>query len=241
MRNYILIFTVGLLGSPALAEDFPTLSDKSTSSYLVENFGDALGAAETDGVRKLHPNALELIMAFEGWFPDLYNDPAGYCTIGYGHLIALRKCMSSDRTNFPSALSLSQGSELLEKDTAGARLDVQRLVTKTDLNEVQFGALTSFVFNVGANNFKNSTMLRRLNDTSIDKATRIELAANEFPRWIRAGGVIMNGLIARRSCEAALFAGVKTVGADGKFNRNTCDSLGAVPVSGEIVDILKGE
>lgn len=236
----IIIFSSALV-SNVMAEDFPTLNDKFSSRHLIENFGAPLGAAEAGSVRSVSLLALGLIKSFEGWFPDLYNDPAGYCTIGYGHLLALRKCKSSDRSEFPSALTEEQGVELLQKDTIGARRDVLRLVIGTDLNDAQFGALTSFVFNVGAGNFGSSTMLKHLNDTKLEGAVRVQLAAREFPKWIKAGGKVYNGLIARRNCEVALFTGQDVSNAVGVFSRNTCDSLGASPSTSEIIDIWEGE
>lgn len=223
------------------AQEAIDLLDKPAPAYLIENFGQGLGAAEANQTRKLPAPALGLIKSFEGWFPNFYNDPAGYCTIGYGHLIALRKCRASDYALFDAPLSESDGAKLLETDTAGARKDVLRLVTGTELSDDQFGALTSFVFNVGAGNFRKSTLLRRLNDTSLDEATRIRLAAREFPRWVRAGGQVYNGLIARRACEKALFEGNLVLAADGSFDRRLCDGLGAAPSVDSLIDIETGE
>jgi lysozyme len=231
-----------LLPHNVLAQDeFPTFGDKQTPLYAIENFGSPLGAMPPGGVRSLHRTALDLIKDFEGWIPDLYNDPAGYCTIGYGHLLAKRLCRASDRTEFPTALSLEEGLALLEKDTIGTRRDVQDLVTVSTLTDEQFGVLTSFMFNVGRENFRKSTLLRRLNDNSIPLGTRLELASREFPRWVRAGGVVMSGLVARRNCEAALFQGLKVTDATGRFNRGLCDTLGAMPATSETIDILQGE
>jgi lysozyme len=232
---------IALCGLVSAQEEFPTLGDKMTPIYEVETFGGPLGAAPASGIRPLHKTALGLIKDFEGWYPDLYNDPAGYCTIGYGHLLAKRRCQASDRGEFPVALSVPEGLDLLEEDTAGTRIDVQDMVTETQLTDEQFGALTSFVFNVGRTNFKNSTLLRRLNDKTVPEETRLELAAAEFPRWVRAGGVVMGGLIARRNCEAALFQGVRVTDSSGNFNRAICDALGAMPSAGETIDILTGE
>jgi len=235
-------FVTFLLCTPSGAqEDFPTLGDKPTPNYEIENFGAPLGAAPPSGIRQLPKLALGLIKDFEGWFPDLYNDPAGYCTIGYGHLLAKRNCKTSDRGEFPRALTLDEGLALLEKDTGGTRLDVQKLVIATTLTDGQFGALTSFVFNVGRANFKNSTLLKRLNDTTIPQATRVQLASKEFLRWVRAGGVVMGGLVARRNCEAALFQGLPVTDTAGNFNRNLCDSLGAMPAVSDTIDIETGE
>jgi len=242
LSGFLLTAALVIIAPLAQAEEqFPTFGDKQTPNYAIENFGAPLGAMPAGGVRGLHKAALYLIKEFEGWIPDLYNDPAGYCTIGYGHLLAKRNCKGTDRTEFPKALTLEEGIALLEKDTTGTRLDVQRLVTGTDLTDEQFGALTSFMFNVGRENFRKSTLLARLNDSSADKSTRLKLASREFARWIRAGGQIMSGLVARRNCEAALFQGLSVLDKDGNFNRNLCDNLGAMPPTSDTIDIVEGE
>ena len=230
---YVLIPTL-LVPSFTQAQEYITLSDKITPRYLVEEFGQVLGATEAARARPLLETALELIANFEGWVPSAYNDPAGYCTIGYGHLIALEQCSSSNIGEFSGELTLDEGRGLLESDTVGARLTVQRLVN-VDLNDRQFGALTSFVFNVGGENFRRSTLLRLLNDGNYLAASQ------QLPRWIRAGGKVYNGLINRRACEAALFNGEAVTGPQGRFNRALCAPLGVTPPPGEIIDIDIGE
>lgn len=237
----LLVCLLLAVAKPSHAQDVPTLSDKPTPRALVETFGQAYGAAAASSARNLLPQALSLIKSFEGWFPNFYNDPAGYCTIGYGRLIALRPCNEDDLALHDAPLSESDGEKLLQEDTIGSRLDVQRLVVATQLSPEQFGALTSFVFNVGPGNFASSTMLRRLNDTSVDEQTRLELASREFPRWVRAGGMVLNGLIARRSCERALFDGQLRLSPSGDFDRSLCDALGAAPANVDLVDIQLGE
>ncbi len=228
-------------GAPALAQEAPDIPDKPAPRYMVDNFGDALGAAPGSSIRRLHPVALDLIKTFEGWIPNFYNDPAGYCTIGYGHLIALRRCQTEDYALFDAPMDEPFGAKLLEDDTQGARRDVQRLVTGTTLTDEQFGALTSFVFNVGSGNFASSTLLRRLNDTTLDEATRLSLATREFPRWVRAGGQVFSGLVARRACEQALFSGSLMLSSSGEFDRRLCDTLGAIPDATDLIDIEDGE
>jgi GH24 family phage-related lysozyme (muramidase) len=75
---------------------------------------------------------------------------------------------------------------------------VDRLVT-APLNQNEFDALVSFTFNLGEGNLKKSTLLKYLNQM------RYEDAANEFPRWNRAGGQILPGLTRRREAEKRLF------------------------------------
>jgi lysozyme len=201
---------------------------------LIEELAPGFGAAPTTGVRPIQPLALDLIKHFEGWFPEVYDDPVGYCTVGYGHLLAFSPCSSIDTSAFSGGLTLEKGEDLLEADTSGARYAVQRLVT-ADLNDEQFGALTSFVFNLGRGNFSKSTLLRLINIGEYDRAS------SEFGRWVLAGGRVLPGLEIRRACERALFVGSLKYGPNGEFSRDNCMEFGAAPIAGELIDIYVGE
>ena len=65
---------------------------------------------------------------------------------------------------------------------------------------LQFDALVSFVFNVGAGAFGGSTLLRRLNQGEY-KAVPAELM-----RWVNSGGRPLPGLVRRRQAEGVLFS-----------------------------------
>ena len=71
---------------------------------------------------------------------------------------------------------------------------------KVPLNQNQFDALVSFVFNVGGGNFKNSTLLKVLNKGDYSAA------AGEFSKWVYCGGKKLPGLVRRRQAEAELFS-----------------------------------
>src|SRR5262245_12990229 len=129
MRLLLFPFVLIFLGSAALAQEFKDLPDRYPALSLVESFGgEALGAADLSAIRPLTSAALELIAAFEGWEPRAYNDAVGYCTIGYGHLIALKRCQSIDLGQWSKELTMEEGLKLLDEDTAKARLAVLRLV-----------------------------------------------------------------------------------------------------------------
>ncbi|WP_262298586.1 lysozyme [Microvirga sesbaniae] len=232
-----LVLSLLMIASVAFAQQ---ISFRIMSRSLIEDFGEPpLGAARSAAARPLIRLALDVIKDFEGWVDVAYDDPAGYCTIGYGHLISLKRCnevdlAAVDAGKYSSKLSESSGLDLLEKDTVTARLAIQSLVS-VDLTDEQFGALTSFVFNIGKENFKRSTMLRLLN------AGEFDFAGRQFSRWIRAGEVIPPGLVARRACEETLFRHQLAYGRDGRFNRGDCVSLGAAPSAGSLIDIEKGE
>jgi lysozyme len=225
-----------LASSSVSAEDFPSDPTHITSLSQVEALENrSLGAADV-GVRVIMALALDLIKDFEGWMPRPYNDASAYCTIGYGHLIARKPCSRSSQEleEFAPPLSDADGLALLNKDTVIARSAVRRLVPQP-LTDEQFGALTSFVFNVGSANFEKSSLRRYINNGEYDQA------APQFARWIMSGGKIIDGLIVRRACEAALFQGALSYGASHEFHRDDCQPLGAAPEASALIDIAVGE
>lgn len=136
---------------------------------------------------------LELIKKYEGLRLEAYKDPAGILTIGYGHT----------KTVKPGMIINKEMAELLLKiDVMDAENAVRALVN-IELNQNQFDALVSFVFNVGKRSFERSTLLKLLN------AGKILEAGEEFMRWTKArqpGGLKeLPGLVKRRAEEKALF------------------------------------
>jgi lysozyme len=133
---------------------------------------------------------IELIKGFEGLRLTAYRDAAGVATIGYGH--AGQDVQESD------TITEAEADRLLRLDLLAAELAVQKLV-KAPLNQHQFDALVSFVFNLGAENLKSSTLLRLLNDGLYAHA------AQQFNLWVHAKGQRLTGLVRRRAAERALF------------------------------------
>jgi lysozyme len=68
------------------------------------------------------------------------------------------------------------------------------------LNSNQFSALVCFCYNVGVGNFKKSTLLAKVNQNPSDPTIR-----DEFMRWNKGGGQVLNGLTRRRKAEADLY------------------------------------
>lgn len=91
-----------------------------------------------------------------------------------------------------------EGIELLMLDIAKFERAVERLIT-APLNQNQFDALVSFSFNLGSGSLQNSTLRRRVNRSEYERA------ADEFPRWVFAGGRKLKGLVRRRYAERELF------------------------------------
>lgn len=141
------------------------------------------------GTDKINQRGLVLVKQFEGLSLKAYRDPKGIWTIGYGHT----------RNVKPGDVITKQRAEvLLKQDLGTAEAAVRRLV-KVNLNSNQFSALVSFTFNLGGGAFGRSTLLKKLNQGDYLGA------ANEFPRWNKAGTKVLPGLTRRRAAERALF------------------------------------
>lgn len=132
---------------------------------------------------------LALIKQYEGLRLQAYLCAAGVWTVGYGHTAGVHP---GDRVTEVEA------GRLLRQDVAESERTVRRYV-RVPLSQPRFDALVSFVFNLGAGNFRTSTLLKKLN------AGDISGAAEEFLRWVKAGGRPLPGLVRRREAEKALF------------------------------------
>ncbi|MDM8771676.1 lysozyme [Enterobacter kobei] len=137
---------------------------------------------------------IALIKEFEGCKLTAYQDSVGVWTIGYGWTQPV------DGKPIRAGMTIKQeaAERLLKTGLVSYESDVSRLV-KVGLTQGQFDALVSFTYNLGARSLSTSTLLRKLN--SGDYAG----AADEFLRWNKAGGKVLNGLTRRREAERALF------------------------------------
>lgn len=143
--------------------------------------------------RQVNEAALALIQQWEGKRLLAYQDVAGVWTIGYGSTRNVRPGMR---------ITDAEATDRLRQDLREAETAVSGAVT-VDLNDNQFGALVSFVFNVGVGAFRGSTLLRKLN------ARDYEAVPGELAKWnkARVDGVLrpVAGLSNRRAAEAGLW------------------------------------
>lgn len=139
---------------------------------------------------KVSDRGLEVIRIFEGFSPRPYICPAGYLTIGYGHVVRPGEVFV--------VIDEGKAEELLREDVRIYECKVLKLI-KVPLTQGQFDALVSFTYNLGAGALQRSTLRMKLN-----RGEYLD-AADEFPKWVWAGGRKLRGLIRRRMEERKLF------------------------------------
>lgn len=137
----------------------------------------------------ISPEGLAIIKRFEGCRLVAYRDSVGILTIGYGSTRAVREGMT---------ITQQEADLRLVDDVRNAEVCVNGCVT-VPMTQGEFDALVSFAFNLGCRALKNSTLLKKLNDSDYDGARA------EFAKWCHAGGKELPGLVARRSAEAQRF------------------------------------
>lgn len=135
--------------------------------------------------------ALRVVEEFESFQSSPYVCPAGKLTVGFGHVILQGE-------TFAAPITIEQARAILAKDMEIAAAAIDRFV-KIGLTDYQYGALAAFVMNVGSENFRTSTLLRKLNTGDLGGACA------EFDRWVNAAGKKLGGLVRRRNAEQDLF------------------------------------
>jgi len=138
---------------------------------------------------QINAAGLNLLKEFEGCELTAYADSGGVMTIGYGH---------TDGVTPGETITQAQADEFLVKDVAWAESAVETIV-EVDLTPNQFSALVCFVYNIGTTAFEDSSLLAAVNDKFWT------VAANQFGRWVYAGGQLLPGLVRRRNAERSLF------------------------------------
>lgn len=121
--------------------------------------------------------------------------PAG-ATIGYGHLV-------KPGEDFTNGITERQAIALLRSDIATAERDVQNNIT-SNLTQNQYDALVSLAYNIGTTGFKNSTVVKYINNPNFHSSIYSDLGS-AWKAWNRTQGKVSNGLINRRQKEWNLY------------------------------------
>lgn len=144
--------------------------------------------------------ALAIIRKWEGLELVAYADPAtggSPFTVGYG--------ATGPDIKPGTVWTLEQAEHDLKERVKLMIQRIRALVVK-EPTPSQLAAMTSLAYNVGAAAFASSTLLRLFNAGSHERA------AEEFPRWNKAAGKVMRGLVNRRADERRLFLGQSVEG-----------------------------
>ncbi|WP_446807979.1 lysozyme [Methylomonas sp. 2BW1-5-20] len=178
----------------------------------------------TDNPYDASEAAVELITQFEGKRQQAYLCPANRLTIGCGHVILPKwdfglfridagtlarivdECQSrrilTQEAQVVLTISHEQVKQLLHRDVQQTALFL-RSITPVLINQNQFDALVSLIFNIGQGKYAQSTLRHKLHGRDFAGA------AAEFDRWVM--GTIdgkkapLPGLVKRRAAERALF------------------------------------
>ena len=138
---------------------------------------------------KTSPKGIALIKEFEGLRLKAYKCPGGVWTIGYGHTDGVRPGM---------VISERQAEDFLKAELIAFEKYLNDL--RLAINQNQFDALISFIYNVGTGNFSSSTMLRKVKANPLDNSIM-----DESLRWVYSKGRVLPGLQRRRLAEMKLY------------------------------------
>ena len=138
---------------------------------------------------KTSHKGIALIKEFEGLRLKAYKCPGGVWTIGYGHTACVKPGM---------VISEAQAEEYLKADLISFERYLNGLGLA--LNQNQFDALISLIYNIGIGNFQKSTLLRKARINANDNSIM-----DEFLRWVYSKGRVLPGLQRRRLREMKLY------------------------------------
>jgi lysozyme len=196
---WLYLYEQDVSNVPTLSDLFDNLKSYFTRSSLIAtgeiaSLGGALGVSSS-GYFSI---AEGFIAKQESFSPRVYND-AGKQAIGYGHDL-----VPGDGFDSNSVIDESTGRQLLDSDMQSFDDCISSNV-QVPLSDNQRAALLSFIYNIGCQAFRTSTMLQKLNSGDYSGADQ------EFYRWVYAfdssqqAKVVNQDLVARRSAESDLF------------------------------------
>jgi len=129
--------------------------------------------------------AVSLVATYEGRSLVAYLDPVSVPTICEGYTLGVRlgDVATPEACDVLTRIEVVKALSVVDKSVSRPLPDGARV------------ALTSFVYNVGAGAYRDSTLLRLL------RAGDIRAACNQLPRWVYAKGKRLKGLERRREAE----------------------------------------
>lgn len=148
------------------------------------------------------PKALEIIKRWEGCRLEAYRCPAGVPTIGYGSTR-----LKNGPVRIGDKITQQEADEMLSEEVNNlfAPGVFQLLPMAKKWRPEQVAAIVSFAYNVGLGALEESTLRKRL----LSKEDPYKVVIEELPRWNKADGKVLQGLVNRRRDEVNLFVNYK--------------------------------
>lgn len=173
---------------------------------LIDWLASLRGPAPNETVATIEPEpitmsneGLTVLRHFEGLRLKAYRDPVGVLTIGYGH--------TGPDVYEGLVWSQAQADKALRDRLQREFVPGVLAVIKRSMRQHELDAMVDLAYNVGVSAFQGSTLVRKFNSGDTQGA------ADEFLRWVNAGGKPMLGLKRRRVADRALFLGAKAAEA----------------------------
>lgn len=187
------------LSDGKLTQDQVDIGDELIKSQGLEAFAMLIGYKlnpAVSGLFDISDAGYSIIRTFEGFKEQAYLDTGGVWTIGFGTI----RYPNGVKVKKGDRCTMAQASEWLMHDCGWVDACLDRTISPNiKINQNQFDALASLVYNIGETNFTNSTLLRTLNRGDILGS------AKHFESWVYVKGVKTKGLENRRLKEQALF------------------------------------
>ena len=148
-----------------------------------------------------------MIKHHEGVRTKPYRCPALLWTVGVGHVIdpSHTAVKYEERKSLPipagwdRSLTMGEVDAILAQDLARFERGVARLCHAAIDRQGVFDSLVSFSFNVGLGNLQRSGLRMKTNRGDFDEA------ADEFLKWTKAAGRVLQGLVKRRKDERSMY------------------------------------
>ena len=152
---------------------------------------------------KFSKKGIEILKDLEGFSEIVYQDSAGYPSIGIGH-----KLKPGETFN---RVTETQAINILMQDVSPIESFVNNYMPK--LLQNQFDAIVIFIFNIGMTAFLNSSVFKDIKDKKFEEATK------PWSKWVNitkrikdpeTGELVkklipIEGLVRRRAIEINLF------------------------------------
>lgn len=141
---------------------------------------------------RISQNCENKLKEYESLQLNAYICPAGFLTIGWGHI----GLVDGKKIELGMTITKAKAQELFEQDVATVEKPLANEPFANRLSQGQWDALVSFIYNVGWGNYKKSTLRKRINE-DINHAD----IPNQFRCWNKANGKVLAGLVKRREWE----------------------------------------